>query len=390
MVFILVLIFYISIKGANYPSDLLFRLFNYLGTILKKFLINIHLPNIIYEPIMDGMYKVLTWVIAVMLPPMAIFFPLFTFLEDLGILPRISFNLDGYFKKSNSCGKQALTMMMGFGCNAVGVTGARIIDSKRERLIAILTNSFVPCNGRFPTIIAILTIFFIGTKSNIFHSFLNVCLLTCVILSGIIITFIVSRILSKTILRGIPSFFILELPPYRKPQIGKIIIRSIFDRTIFVLGRAIFIAIPSGLLIWILANISINNINILGHLSNLFNNYGLLLGMDGVILLAFLLAFPANEIVMPIMLMIYTSKSTLVDISNINTLKEVLINNNWNYITAISVLIFTLFHFPCSTTLLTIKKETNSIKWTIIAFFLPFIIGMLLCISITSILKYLL
>ena len=390
MVFILVLIFYISIKGANYPSDLLFRLFNYLGTILKKFLINIHLPNIIYEPIMDGMYKVLTWVIAVMLPPMTIFFPLFTFLEDLGILPRISFNLDGYFQKSNSCGKQALTMMMGFGCNAVGVTGARIIDSKRERLIAILTNSFVPCNGRFPTIIAILTIFFIGTKSNIFHSFLNVCLLTCVILSGIIITFIVSRILSKTILRGIPSFFILELPPYRKPQIGKIIIRSIFDRTIFVLGRAIFIAIPSGLLIWILANISINNINILGHLSNLFNNYGLLLGMDGVILLAFLLAFPANEIVMPIMLMIYTSKSTLVDISNINTLKEVLINNNWNYITAISVLIFTLFHFPCSTTLLTIKKETNSIKWTIIAFFLPFIIGMLLCISITSILKYLL
>ena len=386
MIILLVLIFYISIKGANYPSDLLFKLFEFLGNHFKKFLINIHIPSIIYKPLIDGIYKVLTWVIAVMLPPMAIFFPLFTLLEDFGILPRIALNLDGYFRKSNACGKQALTMMMGFGCNAVGVTGTRIIDSKRERLIAILTNSCVPCNGRFPTIITILTIFFIGTTSNIFNSIFNLLLLTIIILLGIIVTLIVSKILSKTLLKGIPSFFILELPPYRRPQIIKIIIRSLFNRTLFVLFRAIIIAIPSGLIIWILANTSINNISILTHLSNFLNNFGLLLGMDGVIILAFILGFPANEIVIPIMIMIYTSESILVDVSNMNTLKNILINNNWNYITAISVLIFTLFHFPCSTTLLTIKKETNSIKWMIISFLLPLIIGIILCITVSNIL----
>lgn len=387
MIIMLVSIFYISIKGANYPSDLLFNMFNKLGEILKKFLINIHTPNIIYEPLMNGIYLVLTWVIAVMLPPMAIFFPLFTLLEDLGVLPRIAFNLDGYFQKSKACGKQALTMCMGFGCNAVGVTGARIIDSPRERLIAILTNNFVPCNGRFPTIITILTLFFVGTTSNIFNSFLNVILLTIVILLGIFVTLITSRILSNTILKGVPSFFVLELPPYRKPQIGKIIIRSILDRTLFVLGRAVIIAIPAGLIIWVLANISINDLSMLNHCSNFLNNFGILLGMDGVILIAFILGFPANEIVIPIMLMTYMSSGYLIDISNMNTLKQVLIENSWTYITAISVLIFTLFHFPCSTTILTIKKETNSWKWTIIAFFLPLIIGIILCFLITNLLR---
>ena len=318
---------------------------------------------------------------------MAIFFPLFTILEDLGILPRIAFNLDGYFSKSNACGKQALTMMMGFGCNAVGVEGTRIIDSPRERLIAILTNSFVPCNGRFPTIITILTIFFIGTTSNIFNSFLNVLLLIIIILLGIFITFIVSKILSKTVLKGIPSFFVLELPPYRKPQIVSVIVRSIFDRTLFVLGRAVAVAIPAGLFIWVLANININNISILTHLSNILNNFGLLIGMDGAILLAFILGFPANEIVIPIMLMIYMSNNTLIDISNINTIKEILNLNGWTYITAINVLIFTLFHFPCSTTILTIKSETNSTKWTILSFLLPLIIGIILCLIITNIFR---
>lgn len=387
MIIMLVLIFYISIKGANYPSNLLFKLFSFIDIYLRKFLISIHIPNFIYLPLMDGIYRVLTWVIAVMLPPMMIFFPLFTFLEDLGILPRIAFNLDGYFSKSKACGKQALTMMMGFGCNAVGVTGARIIDSKRERLIAILTNSFVPCNGRFPTIITIITIFFIGTTSNVFSSFLNILLLTLIILLGIIVTLIVSRILSKTILKGIPSFFILELPSYRKPQIGKIIIRSIFDRTLFVLGRAVIIAIPAGLIIWILANTNINNVSILVHLSNLLNNFGLLLGMDGAILLAFILGFPANEIVIPILIMIYMSNNTLIDISNMDTLREILISNGWTYITAISVLIFTLFHFPCSTTILTIKHETSSIKWTLISFLLPLIIGIILCLIITNVFR---
>lgn len=387
MIIMLVLIFYISIKGANYPSDLLFKLFEIIGNNLRNFLININIPSIIYNPLMDGIYRVLTWVIAVMLPPMAIFFPLFTILEDLGILPRIAFNLDGYFSKSKACGKQALTMMMGFGCNAVGVEGARIIDSPRERLIAILTNSFVPCNGRFPTIITILTIFFIGTTSNIFNSFLNVILLIIIILLGIFITFIVSKILSNTILKGIPSFFVLELPPYRKPQIISVITRSILDRTLFVLMRAVVVAIPAGLFIWILANININNISILTHLSNILNNFGLLLGMDGVIILAFILGFPANEIVIPIMLMIYMSNNTLIDISNINTIKEILNLNGWTYITAISVLVFTLFHFPCSTTILTIKKETNSIKWTVLSFLLPLIIGIILCLIITNIFR---
>ena len=387
MIILLVLIFYISIRGANYPSDLLFRLFNYIGNNLKNILINIHIPSIIYEPLMDGIYRVTTWVIAVMLPPMAIFFPLFTLLEDLGILPRIAFNMDGLFNKSNACGKQALTMMMGFGCNAVGVTGSRIIDSKRERLIAILTNSFIPCNGRFPTIITILTIFFIGVSSSVFNSFLSILLLTIIILISIFMTFIVSKILSITILKGIQSSFILELPPYRKPLFFKVIIRSIFDRTLFVLGRAVIVSIPAGLIIWLLNNIYISDMNILNHLSNILNNFGLLLGMDGVILLAFLLGFPANEIVIPIMLMIYMSNNSLIDISNLNVLKNILVSNGWTFITAISVLIFTLFHFPCSTTLLTIKRETNSIKWTIISFIIPLIIGIVLCFIVSNIIR---
>ena len=388
MIILLVLIFYISIRGANYPSELLFKLFNYIENIIRNILINIHVPSIIFEPLMDGIYKVTTWVIAVMLPPMAIFFPLFTILEDFGILPRIAFNLDGYFNRSNACGKQALTMMMGFGCNAVGVTGTRIIDSKRERLIAILTNSFIPCNGRFPTIITILTLFFIGISSSIFNSFLSILLLTIIILFSIIMTLIVSKILSVTLLKGVPSSFILELPPYRKPLIFKVIIRSLFDRTLFVLGRAVMISIPTGLIIWILNNIYIGNVNILNHLSNILNNFGLLIGLDGVIVLAFLLGFPANEIVIPIMLMIYMSKNSLIEISDLNTLKNILVNNGWTYITAICVLIFTLFHFPCSTTILTIKSETNSLKWTIISFIIPFIIGIILCFIVSNILRF--
>lgn len=390
MILLLVLIFYISIRGANYPSALLSKLFNFVGVNLRNLCVNIHVPKIIYEPLVDGIYNVTTWVIAVMLPPMAIFFPLFTFLEELGILPRIAFNMDGYFNRSNACGKQALTMMMGFGCNAVGVTGTRIIDSKRERLIAILTNSFVPCNGRFPTIISILMVFFIGTNGCLFNSFFSFLLLVIVIILSIIMTFIVSKILSITLLKGISSSFILELPPYRKPQIFKLIISSILNRTLFVLLRAIMISIPAGLIIWLLTNISINNYNILTYISSFLNDFGLILGMDGVIILAFILGFPANEIVIPIMLMIYTSSNTLVDINDMSALKEILINNNWNFITAICVLIFTLFHFPCSTTLLTIKKETGSIKWTIISFVLPLFIGVILCIIVSNLIRFML
>ena len=381
MISMLIFILYISIVGANYPSSMLFSFFTWLKHILNNILIYIHIPKFIVDLLMNGVYQVLTWVVAVMLPPMAIFFPLFTLLEDLGVLPRIAFNLDGYFEKSNACGKQALTMCMGFGCNAVGVTNARIIDSKRERLIAILTNSFIPCNGRFPALISIITMFFI-LQSKLFTSILNVGILTLLIILSIFITLIVSKILSLTILKGIPSFFTLELPPYRKPNIVKVIIRSILDRTLFVLGRAVIVSIPAGVIIWLCANINIGDISIINILGNFLNSFGHIIGMDGIIILSFILGFPANEIVIPIMMMGYLSNNNLIDISNIKIMKDILISNGWTIKTAICTLIFILFHFPCSTTILTIKKETNSIKWTILSFIIPLIIGIILCLLV--------
>ncbi len=376
-------IFWLTIKGANYPSDLLFNLFSYIEKYLLYFLEFINTPNWLISLLISGIYKVLTWVISVMLPPMAIFFPLFTLLEDLGFLPRIAFNFDGLFKKCCACGKQALTMCMGFGCNAVGVTGTRIIDSPRERLIAILTNVFVPCNGRFPMMITIITIFFVGINSH--NSFLSVLLLTLVILLGFLLTFLISFVLSKTILKGIPSSFTLELPSYRRPQFGKVIVRSIFNRTIFVLGRAIAVAVPAGAVIWILANITVSGISLLNYLADFLNPFGKLIGLDGAILLAFILGFPANEIVIPIMLMIYLSTGEVIEFENLESLKQILIDNGWTNITAICMLIFSLCHFPCSTTCLTIKKETGSIKWTLISFLLPTIIGIILCLMIKQI-----
>ena len=385
MAVMLMIVFWISIVGANYPSDLLFSLFNKLGDILRNFCININIPKFIYLPLLDGVYKVLTWVTSVMLPPMAIFFPLFTLLEDFGILPRIAFNLDGYFEKNGTCGKQALTMCMGIGCNAVGATGARIIDSKRERLIAILTNCFIPCNGRFPTLIAIFTIFFSITKSTILNTTINVLLLTLVILLSILITFIVSKILSKTILKGRNSFFILELPPYRKPQILKVLVRSLIDRTLKILLRSVIVAAPAGLVIWLLTNININGFNIFYYISNFLNPIGILIGLDGVILTAFLLGFPANEIVLPIIIMGYMSSGIIVDVGDLRIIKDLFINNGWTIVTAICMIIFMVFHFPCSTTMITIYKETKSVKWTILSFILPLIIGIILCLFVNLI-----
>ena len=379
MVIMLMTLFWISIVGANYPSDFLFDIFTKFGNFLKELSMNLSIPKFIYLPLLDGVYKVLTWVVAVMLPPMAIFFPLFTLLEDFGILPRIAFNLDGYFEKNGTCGKQALTMCMGIGCNAVGVTGARIIDSKRERLIAILTNSFIPCNGRFPTLIIMFTMFFSVTNNSILNTTINVFLLTLVILIAILITFLTSRILSKTILKGKNSFFILELPPYRKPQILKVLVRSLIDRTLKILIRAIIVAAPTGLVIWLLTNITIGNSNIITIISNVLNPLGLLLGLDGVILTAFILGFPANEIVLPIIIMTYLSSNTIMDINDISVIKDLFVSNGWTVITAICMIIFIIFHFPCSTTLITIYKETKSIKWTLLSFFLPLAIGITLC-----------
>lgn len=379
---LLMVIFWLTIKGANYPSDLLFQFFSYLEVYILDFLEFLKFPQFLIDLLISGVYKVLTWVVAVMLPPMAIFFPLFTLLEDLGYLPRIAFNLDKMFKKCRACGKQALTMCMGFGCNAVGVSGARIIDSPRERLIAILTNVFVPCNGRFPTMITLITIFFVGINGN---SFLSVIILTLVILLGFLLTFLVSYILSKTILKGVPSSFTLELPPYRKPQIGKVIIRSIFDRTLFVLSRAVIVAVPAGALIWLLANLHINDISLLNHISSFLDPFGKLIGMDGVILISFILGFPANEIVIPIMLMTYMATGNLVEYESLESLRTILVNNGWTVTTAICVLIFSLCHFPCSTTCLTIKKETGSFKWTLLAIIIPTLIGIILCFLINNI-----
>lgn len=379
MLLFLGIIFYITIIGANYPSNLLSNLFGYIETKLIYLFDLLNSPQWLKGIFIDGMYKTLSWVVAVMLPPMAIFFPLFTLLEDLGYLPRIAFNLDKYFKKAYCSGKQALTMCMGFGCNAVGVIGCRIIDSPRERIIAILTNVFVPCNGRFPFLITISTFFVTSFYTGILSPLYSTLLVLGVILIGIYLTFIISKILSRTILKGIPSSFVLELPPYRKPQIGKILIRSVFDRTIFVLGRAVVVAAPTGIIIWLLANINVYDISLLTYIANFLNPLATLMGLDGYILTAFILGIPANEIVLPIILMSYLSSSTLIEINDALILHETLIQNGWTLLTAINVMLFTLLHFPCSTTLISIKKETKSFKWTILSFIIPTVCGIILC-----------
>lgn len=380
MIILFAFIFWLTITGSNYPSMLLQSVLFKFENVLFNFFSYLHIPNFVNEALTHGVYRVLAWVVSVMLPPMALFFPLFTILEDIGYLPRIAFNVDGIFKRCKTCGKQALTMAMGFGCNAVGVSGCRIIDSPRERLIAILTNSFVPCNGRFPILISIITMFLVGVEGGFWNSLLGVLILMMVIGFGIFMTFVTSSVLSKTLLKGVPSSFTLELPPYRRPQYGKVIVRSIFDRTLFVLGRAITVAIPAGLVIWCLANININGGSLLSILSNVLDPLGKLLGMDGVILLAFILAFPANEIVIPIIIMSYMSTGNLVDISNLSTLREVLVSNGWTWVTAVSVMLFSLMHWPCSTTCLTVKKETSSIKWTILSIVIPTFCGVVICL----------
>lgn len=384
MLIMLLIVFWITISGANYPSQLLFSGLSWIGDKLTLGLNVISAPQWLISLLIDGVFKVLSWVISVMLPPMAIFFPLFTLLEDAGYLPRAAFNMDKCFKQCGACGKQALTMCMGFGCNAVGVTGCRIIDSPRERLIAILTNNFVPCNGRFPTIIAIISMFLIAAGTSFYSSLWSAILLTLVIILGVAMTFAVSKLLSKTVLKGIPSSFVLELPPFRKPQIGKVIVRSVMDRTIFVLGRAIKSAIPAGLIIWVMANISIGDATLLAHCSNFLDPFAQLMGLDGVILLSFILGLPANEIVIPIMLMAYMQSGQLVAYESLAQLKALLISNGWTWVTAICAILFMLMHWPCATTLMTIKKETQSLKWTALAFLLPTVFGVLLCIIVNG------
>ena len=377
MLLLLCFIFWLTINGANYPSELLFKGFSWLEGELSALLLLLNCPKIIHNALIYGVFRTVSFIVSVMLPPMAIFFPLFTLLEDLGFLPRIAFNLDKPFKNCGACGKQALTMCMGFGCNAAGVTGCRIIDSPRERLLAILTNSFVPCNGRFPTIIAIITMFLIG--GGISGSVTSAIILTAVITFGIILTFLATKLLSKTVLKGVPSNFILELPPYRRPQILKVIVRSIFDRTLFVLGRSLIVAAPAGLIIFIMSNAKINDITLLSYCADFLDPFARLLGLDGVILITFILGFPANEIVIPIIIMAYMGTGVLEDGFSLSFMKNLFTQNGWTVKTAISMLIFTLCHWPCSTTVLTIKKETASVKWTLLSILLPTAFGVVLC-----------
>ena len=380
-------VFFITISGANIPSNMLSSLLTSFEAPLFSFLQTVGASAVLCEALVYGGYRVLAWVVSVMLPPMAIFFPLFTLLEDSGYLPRIAFNLDHFFQKAKACGKQALTMCMGFGCNAAGVVGCRIIDSLRERLIAILTNNFVPCNGRFPTLIAMISMFFV--TGGMFSSLLSALLLMVVIVFGVAVTFWVSRLLSATLLKGIPSSFTLELPPYRRPQIGKVLIRSLLDRTLFVLGRAAVVALPAGLLLWVLAAVNVGGQSLLVHFSSFLNPLGKLMGLDGVILAAFVLGFPANEIVLPIIMMIYVAGGTIAPLGELSAFRMLLIANGWTAKTALCLMLFSLLHWPCSTTCLTIKKETGSWKWTGLSVLIPTGIGIIVCMAANLLLSFL-
>ncbi len=374
---LLFFIFYITIVGANIPSELLMSFFNKAEVFLLELFSKLNINAFFKDMLLKGGFRVLGWVVSVMLPPMAIFFPLFTLLEDSGVLPRITYVLDSKFQKAKTSGKQALTICMGFGCNCVGVTGARIIDSKRERLIAILTNSFTPCNGRFPAIIKIISIFFVSQVQKGSEA-LSALILSLVIVMSIAITLFISNVLSKTLLKGEKSHYILELPSYRKPQIAKVIARSFINRTFSVLGRAVAVAFPAGVVIWLLLNFF--NEAFLGSVMNFFKPIGALMGLDSEILTAFFLGLPANEIVLPICLMLYSGGNELISIESIEEISNILIENGWSIKTAVCYVLFSVFHFPCATALLTIYKETKSLKWLMVSFFLPTILGVILCL----------
>ncbi len=363
-------IFWLTITGANIPSNILASGLFWFETQLSNLFIWANAPEWLNGILVSGVYRTMAWVVSVMLPPMAIFFPIFTLMEDLGYLPRVAFNLDNFFKKAGTHGKQSLTMSMGFGCNAAGVIATRIIDSPREKLIAIITNNFVPCNGRFPTLILLASIFMGSVISDTYSSFVAAAVIVGIVLIGIAITLLVSWGLSRTILKGIPSSFTLELPPYRKPQLGRILVHSFLDRTLFVLGRAIMVAAPAGAVVWIFANLSINGVNLINYIANLLNPFAVLIGLDGFILLAFILGLPANEIVIPILVMSYLSTGAILEPENSSALANILIKNGWTWVTALSTMLFSLLHFPCGTTLLTIRKETESIKWPVFTFLL--------------------
>ncbi|MEW6524191.1 MAG: nucleoside recognition domain-containing protein [Bacillota bacterium] len=355
---------WLTITGSNYPSQGLTRGLFWLEGVLESMMLSLDAPWWLTGLLVHGTYRGVAWVVGVMLPPMAIFFPLFSLLEDFGYLPRVAFNLDRFFKGAGGHGKQALTMCMGLGCNAAGVTACRIIESPRERLIAMLTNVFVPCNGRFPLFFALASIF-------VSTSWLGSAVVVAVIMAGVGATLLVSLVLSRTILRGLPSSFVLELPPYRPPHVGKVLVRSLFDRTLVVLTRAVWVAAPAGAVTWVLANTYVSRVSLLAQTALALDALGRALGMDGHILLAFVLGLPANEIVVPVLVMGYMGSAALLELDGLRALGQLLVSRGWTLHTAVSVMLFSLLHYPCGTTLLTIARETRSLRWAVLGAVLP-------------------
>lgn len=363
MVLGLAAVLWLTVVGANYPSRLLGEILFSLGERLRSLFLHWGIPLWWQGLLLDGVYRSLAWVVSVMFPPMAIFFPLFTLLEDLGYLPRVAFNLDRFFARAGGDGKQALTMAMGFGCNAVGVMVTRIIHSPRERLLAILTNSFVPCNGRFPTLIALATVFFGGPARN----FKATAVVGGLVIGGVLVVFGVSWFLARTVLRGLPSFFALELPPYRRPRFLRVILHCVSDRIFFVLGRALAIAAPAGALTWLCANLYLGGQSLLALFTGWLDPLGRIIGLDGAVLLAFLLGLPANELVLPLILMNYLAAGSLLALHDPGELHRLLLAHGWNWVTAVNTMVFSLLHFPCGTTLFTMARETGGLRWPLFA-----------------------
>jgi len=382
MLILLAIVFWITIFGANYLSGWLSLIFEYIKSDFESIAKIILINDTLVSLLVDGIYTTLSWVVSVMLPPMAIFFPIFSLLEDSGLLPRIAFNTDGLFSKAGGNGQQALTMAMGFGCNCCGVTGCRIIRSKKEKNIAIITNSFIPCNGKLPTLITVASVFFATTTSVVFNSLITSLVLVIVISLAILITILTSYALSKTVYKKEDSSFIMEIPPLRKPQLIKTIVYALKDKAWYVLKRAVVVAIPAGVVIWCFSNIYIDNKSMLSCLGEILEPFGVLLGLNGIIILAFILGFPANETVIPIIVMTYMSHNSLIDFTSIEQLTLLLHSNGWTIITGICFMIMCLFHFPCSTTCLTIYKETKSLKTTCLSILIPTLIGIVLCFTI--------
>ncbi|MDQ0091957.1 ferrous iron transport protein B [Paenibacillus anaericanus] len=372
MLGILGIVFWITIAGANYPSSWLASLFGFIEGYLTAGFQAVHAPDWLHGVLVLGLYRGTSWVISVMLPPMMIFFPVFALLENFGYLPRVAFNMDRLFKKSGGHGKQALTMSMGFGCNAAAILSTRIIESPRERMLAILTNNFVPCNGRWPTLILLSSLFMAGAATTgALRTLTTASVLMGIVLLGIVVTLTVSWVMSKTALRGVPTHYTLELPPFRRPHIWKTILVSSKEKSLNVLTRAIVVAAPAGVITWMLGNIFVGGDSILNHMAAFFDPFGQLLGMDGFIIMAFILGLPANEIVLPILLMGYMSSGAMVEMDSLGSIKDIFLDHGWTWLTALSMMLFSLLHYPCGTTLINIYKETKSMKWAVLSAVIP-------------------